>query len=106
MDIGEKMLTSHGEYLRWAGYDHGYVTETEYHQLGKSNQLKLGSQTWNFLGQTLQGAATSLYKALPDELEQAIEEKGRGNIKRPFIILQIHTACRKILTCRKFPGGL
>ncbi len=76
MDIGEKMLTSHGEYLRWAGYDHGYVTETEYHQLGKSNQLKLGSQTWNFLGQTLQGAATSLYKALPDELEQAIEEKG------------------------------
>jgi len=76
MDIGEKMLTSHGEYLRWAGHEHGYVTEKEYHQLGKSNQLKLGSQTWNFLGQTLQGAATSLYRTLPDEWEQVIEEKG------------------------------
>lgn len=57
---------------RYAGR-HGWVTEEEFHELGQSNQLKLGSGAWNTAIQGLQRDALALYKQLPDEWEENIE---------------------------------
>ena len=57
---------------RYAGR-HGWVTEEEFHELGQSNQLKIGAGPWNNAIQGLQRDALALYKQLPDEWEENIE---------------------------------